>query len=176
MSIKFLFLLIVLGLSSCVSPKYITIKESELIDLDLENSIVNYIPLSDKALQASPILDSTYSLIQKKRFSKLDSYIKKLEKSGVNTSDYYLSKTLFFIAVKDYFGANAYVEKINDSDYLLLKRLLSIDIFYEIEKVNGSFSYTAYLKKYQDLTDAFPQNESLKKLVAIRLRYLRYLN
>lgn len=169
-----LLIVIVLGLSFCTPPKYITKKQSEIVNLDLDNSIINYIPISDEDLIKSKILDSTYNLITFKKYSKLESYIGSLETSGISTSDFYLSKTLLNITTKNYSDAVISLRKIKDSDYILLKRLLSIDLNYEIVKNNGGYGYDQFLKGYQDLIDAYPDNVSLKKIVSIRLRYIRY--
>jgi hypothetical protein len=174
MKSKILLIILAFGLCYCTSPKYITKKQSEIIKLDLDNSVTNYIPISDNDLKESKILDSSYCLIESKRYSKLDRYIDFLEASGISSSDMYLSKTLLLITKKDYANAAKSIEKINDSDYLLLKRLLSIDLNYEITKTNGGFDYNSFLKCYQDIIDSFPDDSSLNKIVAIRLRYLRY--
>jgi hypothetical protein len=169
-----LLLLIVLASTYCTPPKYITKKQSEIMNLDLDNSITNFIPISDEDLNKSKILDSSYNLIILKKYSILESYLRSLKTSGIITSDFYLSKTLFLITKKNYSDAVISVRKIKDSDYVLLKRLLSIDLNYEIAKDNGSFGYEQFLKSYQDLIDAYPDNASLKKIVSIRLRYIRY--
>jgi hypothetical protein len=169
-----ILLIMVIGLFYCTPPKYIVKKQSEIVKLDLNNSLINYIPLSDNDLGSSEILDSSYYLITNKRYSKLYKYINTLEKSGVKTSDLYLSKTLLLIANNDYSNAFKSLELINDSDYLLLNRLLSIDLNYEIEKIYGGLDYKQYLKNYQEIIDAYPNDSCLTKIVAIRLRYLRY--
>jgi len=172
--ILLLFLIIIPVFFFCSPPKYIPMRQSKITMVDLDNSIVNYIPIDDYDLDKSKILDSTYGLIINKQLSKLSTYINSLEQSGINSSDLYLSKTLLLITKKDYTRAVQSIRKINDSDYPMLKQLLSIDINYEIAKINGAKNYNGFLKDYQNLVDAFPDNVSLKKLVAIRLRYLRY--
>jgi len=169
-----ILLSISLGFICCTAPKYITKKQSEINKLDLDNSITNYIPIADNDLEASTVLDSTYCLLTNKKYLKLEKYINQLESSGNNSSDFYLSKTLLQITNGDYPNAVKSVRLINETDYILLKRLLSIDMNNELAKTNGVFDYNGFLKRYQDLIDSFPENESLKKIVAIRLRYLRY--
>lgn len=171
---KYLFLLLVLGLYCCNPPKYVTKSQSEIIKLDLDKSIINYIPLTNDDLRTSVILDTSYQLIKNKKYSKLKNYINSLELSGVHSSDMYLSRTLLFITKKDYLIALQSLRKINGTDYVLLKRLLSIDLTYELARANNGTDYFMFLKDYQELIDAFPDDISLKKIVAIRLRYLRY--
>jgi hypothetical protein len=171
---KLFFLLLFLGLYSCTPPKYITKRQSEIVNLDLDNSITNYIPIADEDLNKSKILDSSYNLIIFKKYSELKSYLNSLEASGVSSSDFYLVKTLLLITQKEYSDAITSLRKINDSDYTLLKRLLSNDLIYEITRIKGQSNYDSFLKNYQDLIDSYPDNNSLKKIVAIRLRYLRY--
>ena len=168
-----LFLLVV-ALYNCTSPKYITQKQSEMANLDLDHSITNFIPIADQDLSRSKILDSSYVLIVGKKLQRLDKYLQTLEKSGINSSDLYLSKTLLAITKKDYIGAAQSLKQTNDSDFPLLKWLLSIDLDYEIAKANGTFSYNEFLQSYQELIDSYPDDHSLKKIVALRLRYLRY--
>lgn len=172
-SVSILGVLIV-ALYSCASPKYITRKQSEIVKLNLDNSIINYIPLADHDLSGSKILDSSYVLIVGKKLPRLDKYLQSVEKTGINSSDLYLSKTLLAITLKDYIAAAQSLKQTNDTDYPLLKRLLSIDLNYEIAKTNGTFKYNGFLKSYQELIDSYPDDNSLKKIVAIRLRYLRY--
>lgn len=174
MKVKYLLLLLVVGLYQCTSPKYITKRQSEIVNLDLDHSITNYIPIADHDLIGSKILDSSYVLMVGKKYSRLDRYISSLELSDIHSSDLYLSKTLLLISRKEYLTATQSLSKVNDSDYSLLKRLLSIDLNYEIARTNGIFNYNKFLKSYQELVDTYPDDESLKKIVAIRLRYLRY--
>lgn len=169
-----LLLLLVIGFCHCISPKYITRKQSEMVHLDLDNAITNYIPLPDSDINRSGILDSTYVLIAGKKYSKLNNYIRTLEKSGIQSSDLHLSRTLLLISKKDYANAAINLEKIRHSDYPLLKDLLSIDLEYELSKRNGTFHYNHFLKSYQQLIDTYQQDTTLKKIVAIRLRYIRY--
>ena len=64
--------------------------------------------------------------------------------------------------------------KVDGKENKMLKMLLSIDLNYEIERTDAGLNFKAYLQKYQDLIDLFPDNAVLRKIVAIRLRYLRY--
>lgn len=171
---KIILVILALGLFCCTTPKYITKKQSEIVKLDLDNSITNYIPLADNDLKKSKILDSSYCLMANKKYSKLNKYINSLETSGNKSSDLYLSKTLLLIAKKDYINAANSLHLINNSDYILVRQLLSTDLSYEISKANKTVDYNALLKSYQDLIDSFPDDRPLKKIVAIRLRYLRY--
>jgi hypothetical protein len=170
----FLLLIFIFGLFFCTPPKYVTQRQSEIVKLDLDNSITNYMPIADDDLNRSKILNLSYNLIINKKYSKLDKYINSLETSGINSSDLYLSKTLLLITKKDYSNAVISLKKINNSDFVLLKSLLSIDLNYELAKINGSFDYNMFLKNYQDLIDSYPDDIALKKIIAIRLRYLRY--
>src|ERR1035437_6700311 len=115
---KILLLLMIFGLCYCTSPKYFARSQSEIIKLDLDKSITNYIPLADDDLNKSKILELTYNLIINKKYSKLDRYINSLEKKGISSSDLFLSKTILLITQNDYSAAIQSLRKINDSDYL----------------------------------------------------------
>jgi len=169
---KFLLVALAFGMCYCTSPKYIVKKQSEL--LDLNNSVVNYIPLSDRDVSSSTILDSTYRLLTSKKYAKLDRYLNSLETSGVHSPDFYLSKTLLYITNTDYQKAAGSLNQLGDADYELLKRLLAIDLKYELAKATGGFDYNLFLKSYQDLIDSSPNDSTLKKIAGIRLRYIRY--
>ncbi len=169
-----LILFLSIGMYSCISPKYIVIRQSEIATLDLEHSVTNYIPVADEYLQHSVILDSTCTLIDKQKFSKLENYLMALENKGINSPDYKLSKSLLLISQKEYSGALKCILTINDSEYSMIKDLLVIDLNYEISRFNEVFDYKTFLKIYQSLIDKYSDNSSLRKIVAIRLRYLRY--
>ena len=171
---KLFLFLIVIGLYCCNSPKYIIKSQTDIPVWNLDNTIVNYIPLSNNDLIKSQILGNSYQLIKNKKYSKLDNYIDSLEQSGVHSSDLYLSRTILLITKKDYITALQSLRNINDQDYVLLKRLLSIDLAYEKARINRETDYFMLLKDYQALIDAYPDNMTLKKIVSIRLRYLRY--
>lgn len=171
---KYLLFIVIAVLYGCTSPKYITCKQSEMVRLDLDGSVTNYIPIADQHLRESKILDSSYLLITGKKLARLDKYLQSLEKNGVHSPDVYLSKTLLAITQKAYATAAQSIQQIPDSDYALLKSLLTIDLNYEIERANGTFRYNEFLKRYQALIDAYPDDNTLKKIVAVRLRYLRY--
>lgn len=171
---KQLLILLFVALYSCTSPKYFTQKQSELVRLDLDHSITNYIPLDDQELGNSEILDSAYVLIVDKKLTKLEKYLHAVEKTVVHSSDLYLSKTLLAITRKDYRTAALSLKQVDETEYPLLKNLLSIDVDYEIAHENGTFRYNEFLKSYQQLIDSYPDDNTLKKIVAVRLRYLRY--
>lgn len=162
---NWLLLILVIGLWHCTYPKYIPQKQSEIVKLDLDQSITNFIPLEDADLEKSKILDSTFVLIARKKFSKLGKYIQTLEKSGISSSDLLLSNALLYISKREYSIAATWLEKIPDSDYPPLKDLLLIDMDYELSRINSSFNYNAFLKSYQQLIDAYPEDPVLKKIV-----------
>ena len=169
-----LIFLILLGLIACSPSKYVIARQSELMKMNLDKSVTNYIPLSDEYLNKSKILDSAYNLIIWNKFSELKSYIKSMEASNITTSDLFLAKTLLLISKKKYADAMESLSKVKESDYVLLRRLLTIDLNYETTKSNEESNYNELLKKYQDLIDANPDNVMLNKIVLIRMRYLRY--
>ncbi len=173
---KFLVVLVAFGMSFCVAPKYVVQKQSELGKLSLNHSVVNYIPLADSDVNNSTILDSTYRLILAKKYSKLNVYLNTLGASGVHSPAFYLSKTLLYITYNDYPKAVVSLRQIGTEDYLLLKRLLAIDLEYELAKTGGGFDYTESLKGYQDLIDSYPGDSILKNIAGLRVRYLRYNN
>jgi hypothetical protein len=171
---KILFVLFAFVLFCCTPPKYIPKKQSELMVMNLDRSITNYIPIIDEDLNRSKILESTYNLIKLKQYAKLKSYINSLEKTGIHSSDFYLSRTLLLITQKNYSEAIIYAKKISDSDYISLKKLLLIDLSYEIAKDTEASDYTEFLKEYQNLIDTYPDDDELKQIVSVRLRYIRY--
>lgn len=175
-SIKYILVsgLFLWGFLCCSPPKYIVKKQFEIINLDLDNSIVNYIPIPDNELQISKLLDSSYHLLLQKKYSKLDKYLRSKETAGIGTPDLFLSKTLLLITKKEYPEAVQSLMKINDLDYPMLKKLLTLDLNYEISRVNGNFNYNRSLKDYQSFIDSNPDEITLKKIILIRMRYLRY--
>ena len=169
-----LLLIITFGLFYCTPPKYIAKRQSEIVHLDLDNSIINYIPVADVDLKNSRILETSYNLIVNKKYSKLERYINGLENSREATSDLYLSKALLFISKKEYETAAQNLQKIKNDDFKLLKQLLSTDLDYELAKINGTMDYKGFLHRYQELMDYYPDDTSLKKILAIRIRFMRY--
>ena len=161
-------------LYSCTSPKYVLLINSEIQSQNLDNSLINYIPLEDELIAKSALLNYSYKLISEGKYSTLEMYVNKLEESGANSTDFYLAKTFSAIANQNYSGALKSLDKVNGNEYTLLKRLLTIDLNYETERPEGNFNFKIYLRKYQDLIDSYPGNTILRKIVAIRLRYLRY--
>ena len=142
--------------------------------MDLDKSELNYIPLEDEMLAKSAVLDSAYKLLSAKKYMTLEGYIKKLEESGANSSDFYLAQTFSAISSLNYPDAKLSLMNVDGKENRMLKMLLSIDLNYEIERTKAGLNFKTYLQKYQDLIDLFPDNLMLRKIVAIRLRYLRY--
>lgn len=140
----------------------------------MDSVVTNYIPIPDLELQKSKLLDSSYHLLLQKKYSKLDKYIQSKEYDGISTPDLFLSKTLLMITKKEYPEAVKSLMKINNSDYSLLKKLLTLDLNYEISRINGNFDYTRSLRDYQSFIDSYPNDITLKKIILIRMRYLRY--
>jgi hypothetical protein len=162
---------VVLGLISCTQTKYIVKSDSDLSRIDLKQNILNYIPLMDKDLSSSKILDSTYNLLTLRKYSKLNNYLSSVQS---NSPDYYLAQTLYLISKTKYQDATTYLMKIDENSYTLLKQLLFIDLNYEIAKINGSKDFKKFLQNYQALIDKYSDNEQLKQIVSIRTRYIRY--
>ena len=172
---KIILTLLVVGcFYSCISPKYIVLKHSEFQAVDLDKSELNYIPLEDEMLAKSAVLDSAYKLLSAKKYMTLEGYIKKLEESGANSSDFYLAQTFSAISSLNYPDAKLSLMNVDGKENRMLKMLLSIDLNYEIERTKAGLNFKTYLQKYQDLIDLFPDNLMLRKIVAIRLCYLRY--
>jgi len=172
---KIIFFAIILGcFYGCTTPKYYVLKYSEFQSLDLDKSLVNYIPLEDELVTKSFVLDSAYSLLIHKKYMTLESYVRNLEETGVKSSDLYLAITLSEITQQHYSGALKRLDQINDTQYSLLKSLISIDLNYENERLEGGLNFKKFLQKYQNLIDNHPDNLVLKKIVSLRLRYLRY--
>lgn len=172
---NYLILLILgFGLWSCTSPKYFVQKRSEISKMDLTKQLFNYIPLQDGDLAKSPILDSAFRLLNSYHYTKAKKYLTGLEKKGITSPDLLLSTTFLLISKKKYKLAALRIERVNDPDYFLIKKLLVIDLNYELARNEERVNYTSVLNDYQKLIDAYPEDDLLKKIVAIRLKYIRY--
>ena len=90
------------------------------------------------------------------------------------TPDLYLAKTLYHISKSEYQSAMVNLKLIDDNHYMLIKDLLFIDLNYELARFNGYVDYKKFLQDYQAFIDKYPENEFLKKIVALRIRYIRY--
>jgi tetratricopeptide (TPR) repeat protein len=169
---KIAFILgLVLGLMSCTNTKYFVKSETELSRIDMEQTSLNYIPLTDNDLKNSNILDTTYKLIIWKKYSKLKKYLSSVQSE---TPDFYLAKTLYFISISEYEEAVTNLKLIDENYYVTVKDLLFIDLNYEIAKLNSLKDYKKFLQDYQTLIDRHPDNKFLKQIVALRIRYVRY--
>lgn len=163
---------LIFGTISCSTPtKYFVKSESELLQIDFERNMLNFLPLLDIDLKKSTVLDSTYKLLVLRKYSKLDKYLSSVK---FETQDFYLAKTLYFVSKTEYTEAANYLRKINEEQYPLLRELLFIDLSYELTKSSNPIIYKQYLQKYQELIDKYPDNEYLKRIVALRTRYIRY--
>jgi hypothetical protein len=175
MKYKVLIYIIILGLFySCTTPKYYVLKNSQFANLDFDKILINYIPVADELVTESIILDSTYNLLTKKKYFALENFVKSINETETNSADLNLALTFSSISYLDYSNALISLNKINNPKYNPMKDLLNIDISYEIDRHNENFDYKKYLQKYQKLIDTYPEDIILKKIVAIRLRYLRY--
>ena len=160
-----------LGLVSCTQTKYFVKSESDLLQIDFEHNILNYIPLMEEDLKNSTVLDTTYKLLVLKKYPKLKKYLSSIKSE---TQDFYLAKTLYYISKSEYQEAVVNLRMINENHYALIKGLLFIDLSYELAKKSGSMDYKKFLQDYQMIIDKYPDNEFLKKIVALRIRYIRY--
>jgi hypothetical protein len=158
-------------LSSCTHPKYLVRLDKDLQNADWTTNPLNYIPLMESDLASSQILSTTYSLLTQQKYSQLNKYLSSCKEE---TPDYLLAKTLYYISKCDYEKGMVYCEKMN-GNYPLLEQLIIIDLRYELAKIKGEINYKNFLQDYQVLIDSYPDNELLKKIIAIRLRYIRYV-
>ncbi|MDR2026952.1 MAG: hypothetical protein LBQ01_05245 [Prevotellaceae bacterium] len=166
--------LVILGLTglfmSCAPAKYFVETEDVLSQIDWERNVLNYIPLMGDDLH-SDVLYATYQLLKSKKYSQLNLYLSTVQ----NSPDYYPAKALYCIAKSKYTDALEYTDKIKENR-ILLKQLLSIDLNYELSRMAGEYNYKKFLQDYQNLTDEYPDNDILKKIIAVRIRYVRYNN
>ena len=162
---------LIFGLISCTQTKYFVKTDAALSKMDLDNTIINYIPITETELASSNILASTYSLLEARKYAKLSEY---LETMQTDSPYYYLAKTLYHISKSEYQEAAEFLGKVSENSYDLLRQLLLIDVSYEIARLNGSVNYKNFLQDYQSLIDKHSHNEQLKKIVSVRIRYIRY--
>jgi hypothetical protein len=164
--------IIILGfisvLTSCAPSKYFVEAEEILAEIDWTQNLLNYIPLTNDDLQ-SDILNTTYSLLKSKKHSQLKRYLSTVQDS----SDYCLAKTLYCISKANYVDAVYYFNQADDA-HALLKKLIYIDLNYELARDTGKHDYNMFLQQYQNLTDEYPDNALLKKIITLRMRYIRY--
>lgn len=81
------------------------------------------------------VLESTYSLISERKFSRAKRYLNKLDGKS---SDFYLASTLYNISISNYYDEAISFLKINDEDYPIIKQLIGIGLKYELAKANIS--------------------------------------
>ena len=165
-----LILLIICGLTSCTTPKYFVASDADLLQIDWDRNMLNYIPLMESDIASSEILYKTYTLLNQQSYSKLNKYLSSLE---TDSPDYYLAKTFYHISKCEYEKGLSYLSELNYS-FCPLEELLFIDLNYEIAKKNKAQDYKKILRNYQSLIDSYPSNELLKKIVSLRVRYARY--
>ncbi len=160
-------------LISCSTPKYVVKSESDLKNVNLELNALNYIPLMDVELKESSILDSTYHLLKSKKYARLNKYLLSIE---TDESDYFLAKTFYHVSKGEYKKAIDFLNMIEGNRYILIKKLLGIDLTYEIMRCNGycSTDFKKFLKDYQQLFDNYPDKKYLRKIIALRTRSVRY--
>ncbi len=166
-----LLLGLIIGLSSCIQTKYFVLSEKELSQIDLEHNILNYIPLMNDDLKNSTILDTTYKLLAIQDFLRLKKYLSSIQPE---TPDLYLAKTLYHISKSEYQSAMVNLKLMDENHYMLIRELIFIDLNYELARANNTVDYKKFLQDYQAFMDKYPDNEFIKKIVALRIRYVRY--
>jgi len=168
-----LLLLILLTMVSCIHTKYFVFTENELNNINLGKCLINIIPISKIDYQKDSIVFRTCNFLSEKNASGLRKYLNNISDTK-SKSSYYLSNSLYYINRCEYKSAMENLQKIDTTDFKPIRELLLIDVTYEINKEIGVLDYKKYLNDYQSLIDKYQDNEQLKKIVAIRIRYLRY--
>ncbi|MCG8412145.1 MAG: hypothetical protein MI739_12770 [Bacteroidales bacterium] len=166
-----IILSLVLGLTSCIQTKYFVKSEKDLSLINWECNILNFLPIKNSDLENSPVLKTSYDLIVSKQYSKLNEYLSSIQ---TKNSEFYLCKTLYYISKTKYNEAFINLKKIDETSYSLIRDLLFVDLNYELEKQYNSENYNKHLQDYQKIIDKYPDNEYLKKIIALRVRYIRY--
>jgi len=77
---------------SSTQTKYIVKSDADLRRIDLKENMLNFIPLMEDDLNSSKILDSTYNLLNLRKYSKLNNYLSSIPSES---PDYYLAQTLY---------------------------------------------------------------------------------
>ena len=171
---KVIFFLLVLILYCCSPGKYIIIRQKELKNIDLNNSLVHYIPIDDCLLDKYKVVDSSCTLLEQNKNTRLLRYINSVHPMDSLMPDLNLSRTLVYINESNYKEAAVYLYKIDNPDFNKIKTLLAIDIDYELSKMNNYYNFKYFMGHYQNLVDSFPDDRNLYKIASMRLRFLRY--
>jgi len=162
---------LIFGLMSCTQTKYFVKSEQSLSQIDFDRNTLNLIPLTAEDLENSEVLRTTYQLLTSKKRSKLGKYLSTIQSE---TPDFYLAKTLYHISKTEYQEAVVNLRLVDENYFVLLRELLFIDLNYELAKHHGVKDFSRFLRDYQALVDKHPDNDFLKKIVALRIRYVRY--
>jgi hypothetical protein len=166
-------LLLFLLTISCTHTKYFVVRESELKNIDSENRSINYIPISETDYKNDSIISATCNFLKNEKKHELYNYLDHIDSLN-KISSYYLSYTLYYIYECEYESALLNLNKIDTIKFNSIRDLLLIDLDYEINKEIGITNFKKYLYDYQSLIDKYPENELLKKIAAIRVRYILY--
>lgn len=171
MRVFFIVFLLIVSVFSCAPTKYFVKSEADLTKVNWETNRLNYIPLKDVFLENSRVLDSTYTLITLRKFSKLKRY---LSSNSTMSSEVYLAWAFYYVAKAKYQKAYLSIEKVEDDKFDFVKQLLLIDLKYEFYLQNDENEYNNVLQKYQVLMDKYINNKFVKEIISMRSRYLRY--
>lgn len=156
------------------SQRYAFVKYSELKLDQLEVSHTMYFPVSTTDLEESHILDTTHQFLNLSKEYKLNRYLRSLEKNGINSSDLFIATAILNIHKGAYIESKHALSRVNDDKFDVLKQLLEVDIDREINMIDSRPNFETYLKRYQAIVDNNPGNFILKKIIDVRIRFLRY--
>ena len=107
-------------------------------------------------------------MLKKGNNARMDKYIKDCDVSlDINN----LIKGLYYFSRKKYSHAIAYLEELNNEDFIFLKLLLIADCKSELQ--HDKKNYKSIIEAYQIAIDC-TDNEQNKSIVNNRIKYIRY--
>lgn len=161
----FLFLLF----ASCASHRYTMITPDQYTALQKSNTLkyTRYIVIDTAASACPPVMASTVRLLKNNDADELDRY---LDTHDIPHDDsYFMGKTLAALWNKNYSFSLEYLASITTGRYLCLKKLLTADCRYELNKGNKN----QLILLYQDALDC-NYSDIAKDIIAIRIKLITY--
>lgn len=168
-----IILLLLLLIIGCTPTKYSILIDNELDNIDFSNYLLKIIPISALDYQNDNLVNKTYFYLKSNQNSELRDYLDNIETRDIGSS-YYFANSLYFISKSKYKDALANLQKIDTTKFNPIRELLIVDLNYEINYELGLKDFKRYLNEYQTLIDKYPDNNLLKKIIGIRLRFIRY--
>jgi len=184
---KIIFIMGIFILVSCAQTEYFVIGEvpmnSQNGGVNKNNFSRNSTGFNKRAVKPILISQNTFNdmkidscklifeLLNRKKFLNAEKIIKSY---NLNENSIAFLQSLISLLKSDFNSSLTYLNNVSDDVFHFEKKMLRLDVLFEIKKRNYTLDKHMFLKSYQSILDLNNLSKNQKDIIHNRVKFLRY--